>query len=137
MTRCKVRPRLADRCSRTCLGWGIFNGNEIQRCDECHHGKRGPFEDDDAARAHVAKCRPCRAVVRKFARKYGGHVGRLLQSPPPRVVENLGWSDMKRGPAGVTFTCERCPATAGPYRVRAGRWPDTEEYPRHYCPCDG
>jgi hypothetical protein len=39
----------ATACSPGCPGWDVFNGSEIQRCDECRR-----FADDDEAIAHVA-----------------------------------------------------------------------------------
>lgn len=38
----------ATRCGAGCPGWAVFNGNDLQRCDEC---KR--FSDDDEACAHA------------------------------------------------------------------------------------
>jgi hypothetical protein len=54
-------PQLVERpvcetsiASPGCRGWGWFNGQEIQRCDECK-----TFESDAEACAHVAGCPTC------------------------------------------------------------------------------
>ncbi|TXH16998.1 MAG: hypothetical protein E6R03_04555 [Hyphomicrobiaceae bacterium] len=39
-----------DNTQATAEGWGLFNGYDLQRCDE-----QGRFEDDDAALAFVAQ----------------------------------------------------------------------------------
>ncbi len=39
-----------EQCSPGCPGWVVFNGNEIQRCDECAR-----FADDGEAIAYVER----------------------------------------------------------------------------------
>jgi hypothetical protein len=58
---CDQRP--LDPCSPGCPGWGWFNDEEIQRCDDC-----AIFDDDDDAREHVAGCVACRAELRRQQR---------------------------------------------------------------------
>ena len=37
-----------ERCDPGCIGWAVFNSNEIQRCDECARlqGDNAEFPDD-------------------------------------------------------------------------------------------
>lgn len=41
-------------CCPSCPGWGWFNGDEVQRCDEC-----GRFADDEEALTHLQGCADC------------------------------------------------------------------------------
>lgn len=43
--------RRTERCDDNCPGWAVFNGNEIQRCDECFHDAlpEARVSDDDVA----------------------------------------------------------------------------------------
>lgn len=50
MTSGSETPATWSPCSPGCPGWAVFNGNGIQRCDECNR-----FPDDDAAIAHVGR----------------------------------------------------------------------------------
>lgn len=42
---------IAERCDPRCKTWGVFDtasGPEIQRCDDCWHGRPDPLSDDEA-----------------------------------------------------------------------------------------
>jgi hypothetical protein len=59
-------PAECDGGPDSCFGWGLFNGNQIQRCDTCRQ-----LPDDDAAITHVRACSYCRAYLDESAAAEG------------------------------------------------------------------